>query len=170
MGKIVHFVENNKIKNMRINDWMPLTPNRLETYLMAWQIRLLRTAVLGAGESDPLPHLIADVTRRVRQAIGSNSKNRLSDDPHLIPVELHPAACALALEALQGRIPPLRLSQEQQKAADVAREQLRAVAHGEIRVSLPRHPAEEGEYGNSPSMLCLRARRQRVTACALSGL
>ncbi|MDR2677766.1 MAG: hypothetical protein LBB26_04395 [Puniceicoccales bacterium] len=145
-------------------------PSHLETYLMARQIRLLRVAVLGAEEKDPLPQLIADVIRRVRQAIGSNVKNRLSDDPRLIPVELQPTACALALEALQSRIPPLRLSQEQQKAADVAREQLRAIAQGEIRVSRPRYPAEEGEYGNSAAMVCLHARRRQITAQALSGL
>jgi hypothetical protein len=142
----------------------------LEIYLMARQIRLLRTVVLGAGEHDPLPPLISDVTRRVRQAVGSHAKNQLSDDPRLIPVELLPTACALALEALQGRIPPLQLLPEQQKAADVAREQLRAVAHGEIRVSLPYHPAEEGEYGGSASMVCLHARRRKTTAAALSGL
>jgi hypothetical protein len=170
MKKTVYAQPATKFKNMRVNDWILLTPSHLETYLMARQIRLLRTAVLGAGERDPLPQLIADVTRRVRQAIGSNPGNRLSDDPCLIPIELQPIACALALEALQGRIPPLQLSQEQQKAADVAREQLHAIARGEIRVSLPRHPADEGEYGNSPCMVCLHARRRKVTASALSGL
>ncbi|MDR1456447.1 MAG: hypothetical protein LBI34_00065 [Puniceicoccales bacterium] len=155
---------------MKVNDWVQLTPTHLETYLMARQIHLLRTVVLGAGESDPLPKLIADVTRRVRQAIGSNGKNRMSDDQRLIPAELQPTACALALEALQGRIPLLQLSQEQRKAADVAREQLYAIANGDFRVSPPRHPAEVGEYGNFSSMIHLHVRRRQVTASALSGL
>jgi hypothetical protein len=153
-----------------MSDWILLNSSHLDTYLMARQVRLLRTVVLGAGENDPVPQLLVDVTRSIRQAVGANRQNRLSDEPMLIPAELQPVACALVLEALQGRIPMLQLSKEQQKAADVAREQLKAVSRGEIPISQPHYPSTENEYGKPFSLKCLHFRRPKITGRTLRGL
>jgi hypothetical protein len=135
---------------------------------MAYQVELLQTVVLGKNESNPLPALIADTVRRVRRDIGSG-KNPLSSDDTLIPPELRPAACALILENLQVRIPSMKLSQGQLRAADIARRELADIAAGKVAVLRPLHPEKNTRYGQGYSLLRLFSRR-RVCRKNLRGL
>lgn len=141
-----------------MNDWILLTINDLEQYLIATQIKTLHTRVLGPNESDPLDDIISDVTRRIRADISGNPRNLLSQDETLIPAELKPCACYLVVEALQTRLPGLKLSSEQIRNADNARQQLIRISKGEIPVSRPLNPGNNPTYGPSASMVCVHSR------------
>jgi hypothetical protein len=152
-----------------MEDWIYLTPKDLDVYLMAEQVTLLQTVVLGTGEKNPLPFIICDVVRRIRRDI-SSGRHPLSDDEFRIPAELNGVACALVLEVLQGRIPMLKLSPDQQHAADDARNQLARIAAGEIGVSFPLHISRKDPYGRNLSILCVHRRTPRVDTKSLEGL
>jgi hypothetical protein len=152
-----------------INDWIRLGEKDLETHMMRAQLGVLHGAVLGPNERDPLPELLEAVTWQVRTAVGASGRNLLSSDGEKIPGELRADACALVLEKLQSRIPALRLTPDQVRAADQARQRLRSVEKGEVAVSRPADPAFHLSGGRA-TMVCLRGRLPQVAATSLGGL
>lgn len=76
--------------------------------------------------------IIRDVTKRVRSEVLSYRKNILPDDPYYLPIETQGVACALVIEALQSRIPGLKLSESQKRNTDHARCYLKRIARGEV--------------------------------------
>jgi hypothetical protein len=151
-----------------MDDWIALTARDLEIYLMKNQLELLQTVVLSGGECNPLFALIMDTVRRIRRDIATG-RNQLSKNPQLIPAELRSAACALILEKLQGRIPSLKLSEEQLLSANNARHELDSIANGEKRVSRPLYPSEDCPYGFMPIILRVIS-RLKVSIKSLGGL
>jgi hypothetical protein len=157
-----------KMEESRMDDWMELTAKDMEVALLPAQLAVLRSAAFGPEGRDPLPELIGGVVRQIRTAVGSSGKFLLSIDWRKIPVELLPDARSLAVERLQTRIPPLRLTADQVRAAENARQVLRSVALAEVAVSRPADPA--WHLSNGKGFLCLHRRRQRVEADTLEGL
>jgi hypothetical protein len=153
-----------------MDSWIELTPRDLELTLLAAQLRALRTLVLGPGEEDPLPALIAGVTARVRSAVASSGKYLLSSEAGKIPGELRSDGCILAVERLQTRIPSLRLSPDQVRAAEDARRQLRKIERGEVAVSLPQNPALHLASARSSGIRCVHQRIEPIGAAQLGGL
>ena len=151
-----------------MEDWITLTAEDLPTYLLAAQVRLLRT--VEGSKMDPIPALLQDVIGRIRADISASGKWPLSANASTIPAELRGAACALILEALQGRIPALRLTDDQKRSADQARELLRRIAKGEQPVSRPHKMAQVSEFMAGGGLRCVQARAHRTTAEALGGL
>ncbi|MDR3117375.1 MAG: hypothetical protein LBT98_02285 [Puniceicoccales bacterium] len=151
-----------------MDDWIELTAKDMETVLSAAQLGLLRSAVLGPGERDPLPGVLDGVVRRVRSAVAASGKFLLSAEEEKIPKELAADGCALALERLQTRIPPLRLSPDQVRAADNARRNLLRIGRGEGTVSRPAHPGLH--LSGAGTFLCLHRRRSRLGSELLEGL
>jgi hypothetical protein len=152
-----------------MNDWIGLRPEDLEIHMQGAQLRALRETVLGPNERDPLPELLAGVTAQVRSAVASARGALLSRDLGKIPSELRDDACALVLERLQSRIPALRLTADQVRAADNARRQLRNVADGKVALVRPSDPAFHLAESRT-AMVCIHGRRRRVGAPSLEGL
>ncbi|MDR3316680.1 MAG: hypothetical protein LBS68_01205 [Puniceicoccales bacterium] len=149
--------------------WIRLTVNDLQVQLLAAQLLVLRSAACGSGVADPLPPLLQMVVDQVRSAVANGGTSFPSCDPEKIPSELRGEACALVLEALQARIPALKLSADQVRAAQNAREKLLRVERGELRVSGPSDPAYHLVSGRS-TFLCLQRRLLRVNGKVLGGL
>jgi hypothetical protein len=118
-------------------NWKTITIADLEDYLVAAQLRALRTAALGESQTDPVERAIADVVGEVRNRVSQCSTNRISATPGTIPPELVRHACYLILEAAQGRIPSLRLEDSQVRAADEARRILREVGKCDFGITQP---------------------------------
>jgi len=152
-----------------MTQWIQLSADDLNRYLAAAQVEALRTVSLAGGQPDPLPGILADVTQRVRAEIAANPRNRLSADETLLPPELKGAAVVLAAVALQGRIPPVRLTRDQDRAGDNARRLLRRVADGDIAISMPEDPAPAGTHGSGASF-CGGARARTAGGDNLNGL
>ncbi len=117
--------------------WIEIKVTDLYDYLASSQVDILRKRILSAGQEDPLNDIINDVTARVRAEISGNVRNVLSSNKLEIPADLKSTACYLILECAQSRIPALKLTDDQIRLADDAREYLKRISLGEIPVSVP---------------------------------
>lgn len=150
--------------------WTTLTVDDLDSYLVAAQMTALRSAALKAGQSDPVPGIIQDVCAQIRLKIASCATNVLSATEFSLPPELKRHAAALIIEAAQGRIPQLRLSDDQRRAADNARTELRAIAACEMRVSEPDDPQAASDIQGGAAVRVVASRPRQATGCKLDGL
>lgn len=158
-----------------MNTWISLSPNDLTHYLCAYQLEALRksadadiptNANIHTFPHDPLPPIIADVTGKIRAEIAAFPKNYLSPDSTLLPPSLKSAACFLVIEALQSRVPTLKLTPDQIRNADNARIDLHRIARGELPIPSP--------FTITPSPLSpisvVSSRKPQATIHTLQGL
>ncbi|MDR0340387.1 MAG: hypothetical protein LBH53_02385 [Puniceicoccales bacterium] len=146
--------------------WKKLRVKDLEDHMVPDQLKNLLEAAAGRDGTDPLPKLLESVLAQVRAAIRTGRTAPLSADGEKVPEELWSDGCALLLEKLQGRLPALRLTADQVRAAETARLRLRRVERGELQVSCPTDP--------SPSqgipIRCLHFRPHPIRSSQLEGL
>ncbi len=90
--------------------WIKIKPEDVKVYLHPAQVEALRRF------GDPLPAIIKDITAVIRAKSG-----RSVADVEMIPAEYKSAACHLVIEALQSRIPMMRLTADQVRNANNAR-------------------------------------------------
>lgn len=109
-----------------MNTWTSITAEAVSNYLSPIQLTALRQNL------DPLNQIIADTIAHVRCEIQTNPINPVSLDPTLVPREVKGATCHLIIEALQSRIPTLKLSEDQIRNANNARAYLKRMANSEI--------------------------------------
>ncbi len=150
--------------------WSPLTPADVLACLAAPQVDALRQRSLAPGQNDPLSLILSDVTARVRAEIRGNRRNRVEQNPVLLPAELKLAATYLALEALQARLPNLALSPDQVRLAAEARTLLARVARGEVPIAPPVEPDSALETATPYGLEVVSHRRSRVSGRNLTGL
>lgn len=117
--------------------WIEIKVEDLYDYLVSSQVEALRKRTLAVGQDDPLIDIIHDITSRIRAEISGNVRNLLSANKNEIPPNLKSAACYLILECAQTRLPILKLTNDQVRLANDAREYLKRIAQGEIPVELP---------------------------------
>src|SRR5438876_9524159 len=124
--------------------WVVLNSSDLNAFLVAPQLTALRTAALATNQSDPFDDLLPIHAARVRTHIISNPRNRLSATPNSVPPECVWILCWLMIEALQNRVPTLRLTEDQKKEIQNAKSDLekirRAVSNNQYLISLPDDP------------------------------
>jgi len=109
--------------------WTPITQESIGHYLSPIQLSVLQQ------HGDPLEEIINDVVAWVRCEVQSNPHNIISQKPGFIPLELKAATCHLIIEALQSRIPSLKLSDDQIRNAQNARSLLKRVASAEMAIA-----------------------------------
>ncbi|MDR2664644.1 MAG: hypothetical protein LBB14_03975 [Puniceicoccales bacterium] len=146
--------------------WKKLQVKDLEDHMVPDQLDNLLEAAAGRGGENPLPKLLESVLAQVRAAVRTGRTAPLSADAEKVPEELWSDACALLLEKLQGRLPALRLTADQVRAAETARLRLRRVERGELQVSCPTDPVP---LPGNP-VRCLRYRPCPIRSGQLGGL
>lgn len=117
--------------------WTPINEDTIAHYLSSIQLSALQ------NHGHPLQEIIADTIAWVRAEVQTNPHNQVNKHPDLIPLELKSATCHLIIEALQSRIPSLKLSDDQIRNAKNARSLLKRVAGAEISLS-PQSPLMPG--------------------------
>ncbi len=150
--------------------WISITPDNLNDYLAAAQVSAFRTKALAAGQSDPLVEIITDVARRIRTEIRGCPSNRVSATDGALPPELKSTAIALIVEAAQTRLPGLKLTDEQKRAADNARAYLLRIARCEVPVSAPDNPQEPPTEQRGGRVEVVGSRSNPLSANRLQGL
>ena len=150
--------------------WITLTADDLNGYLVAAQMNALRTAALAVSQDDPLPATIQDVCDSIRLEISGCRTNILSATAHAIPPELKRHACALIIEAAQGRLPSLKLTDDQKRAADNARALLVRIARCDVPVSHSTDPESTPDAQASARISVVRKGRTRATSRSLDRL
>jgi hypothetical protein len=146
--------------------WKKLRVEDLEDHMAADQLKNLLEATGGRDGADPLPKLLESVLAQVRAAVRTGRTAPLSADGEKVPEELWSDSCALLMEKLQGRLPALRLTADQVRAAETARLRLRRVERGELQVSYPTDPAPSVGI----PIRCLHFRHDPIRGCQLGGL
>lgn len=152
-----------------MTNWITLTVEKVADYQVGGKLAAVRTKALASGQGDPLPKAIADVVRDVRVAIGSHPRHRLSATADAIPPELELHTLALVIEAAGRRLPGI-LTEDDRKAADVARARMRMVSHGEIGVTEPTDPIAGSVTQAGPSATLLHATMLQTSRDKLAGL
>lgn len=125
--------------------WIVITANHLNDYSAGAKVNALRTAALAGGQADPFLTVMPDVVARVRAQIGSNKTNQLSATANSVSPDLKTHTCWLIIEAMQSRLPGLKLTDEEKNMVKKAEDYLARVAKGDFLVLAPTDP-----LGTSP--------------------
>lgn len=130
--------------------WITIASADLEDYLMAPQLAVLRTAVLGETQSDPFTNVMQARCNYVRNRIAGRSQ--ISATAYSVPPELKDQTCWLILEKLSVRIPVLKLTQDQRDQVARAYKDLDIAGTEDLPISAP-DDAEtlESASGAAPS-------------------
>lgn len=99
--------------------WLTLTEAHILTGITGAELAPARTAALKAGQADPVPEVIAQVTREVRGRVAACSRNTLGDGD-TIPDECLSAAIDIAVYRICKRIPGAALLTKQREDAHTA--------------------------------------------------
>ena len=129
--------------------WIVITPADVDDFLVAAQASAVRTAALGSGQADTFTNVMRAVAGRIQAEIQSCARNKISAVPYAIPPSLRAEACHLIIEALQTRIPALKLTDDQKKNADEARDYLRRIADCKVVVEQPSDVAPDSMQGSN---------------------
>lgn len=120
--------------------WAVISVDDLNDYLVGDQVAALRTAARAKGQTDPFPRVMADRALYVRNRICR--RIRLSLTPLAIPPELKTQTCLLVIEAMQGRIPMLDLTEDQRQRLRDAKRDLDLAAKDDFPISMPDDPMD----------------------------
>lgn len=145
--------------------WITVVVADLNDYLVGAQMTALRTAALAGGQSDPFTHVSGDVVNRIRMKIQSCARNRLSATAGTIPPECKWIACYLIIEAMQLRLPSLKLTDDQRTQIGEAKKQLDRIADCKDVVSQADDLAAEGQTSAGISLVnstCREASRTKL--------
>lgn len=121
-------------------NWILIVVTDLNDYLVGAQMNALRTAALAAGQADPFTNVMHDITSRIRLKIESCKTNQVSATVYTVPPECKWIACYLIIEAMQTRLPGLKLTEEQKEQIKSAKAELNLIAKCDSVVTLPTDP------------------------------
>jgi hypothetical protein len=150
--------------------WIVIQETDLNDYLVGAQATALKTAALAAGQENTWTTIMTDVVNRIRSEMRSSPRNVVSETPLTIPPDLKSTAMVLIVEALQRRIPSLKLSESQKDAADQARDYLKRIARGEVVITAPPDPLTPDDQQRGTPAVVVRADRKIATGRNLRGL
>jgi hypothetical protein len=142
----------------------------LNDYLVGAQVEALRTAALADGQDDPFLKIMPDVAARIRLKIESCQRNSISATANAIPPELKWLACYLILEAMQLRLPSLRLTDDQRTQISEAKKQLDRIADCKDVVSVPDDPLEPSDAQQAGGITLVSNTTRRATREKMDGL
>ena len=147
--------------------WITLTESDIQATLSGPELTALKTAALAAGQSDPLPDILARVTREVRGYVAGCDKNTLGDGD-TIPDELEGAAVALARYYLCTRLPVRLLTEERKEEYRSALTLLRDVAA--CRYAIVQPATASAEIISKPTVQVASSRTRIAGNSNLNGL
>lgn len=150
--------------------WVTITTSDLNDYLVAAQASALRTAALAAGQTDPFGRVMPDIIQRIRLKIQSCPGNQVSATANTIPPELKWAACYLIIEALQARMPTLKLTEEQRTQVERAVSQLDRIADCKDTVTIPDDPLGTPTTQLGGNVEIVKKTDRRATRDSMAGL
>lgn len=154
---------------MATEAWIQITVDDLSAYLADSAMVALREAALGAGQTDPFLEHMPTITAMVRAEIKSNVSNVLSATVNSVPRSLKNITCLLIIDAMQGRLPGVSLTDGQRKMMEWGMKLLERVASGDFKITLPPDPAENTSQ-TGPNAFVISSTRLTTTRCQTKGL
>jgi phage gp36-like protein len=120
--------------------WTSITIADLRDTKVSALVEACRTAALGAGQSDPVPNIIANVVARIRAEVAGCSKNSLDADTAAIPADLKSLACRMIVREAMSRLQqPLNDDEREEQRNDLR--YLERIARCEVPVAATDTPA-----------------------------
>ncbi len=150
--------------------WTPLTEYHISLLLSSAQQEALAARPNQGFDNDPLTLAIGASTERVRTAILQNESNALSEDEGALPPELISLAATLCLDELDGKLPGLTLSEDQQTTIDIASDRLSSIKNGATPISLPSEPTSAANVRRTIGVTVERRRENQLHCQRLAGL
>lgn len=133
--------------------WITMDESRVRSRLSAPELAALKSVALQAGQTSPLPDVIASVTQAVRGYVEAWAANRLGAGA-TIPSRLESAASALIRFELATRLPVASLlTDDRRKEYDAALQLLRDVAAGRFAVDVPDTISTEAAHSSAPAFI-----------------
>jgi hypothetical protein len=149
--------------------WVVITANDLNDYLVGVQVDALRQTALADGQDDPFTRVMQDRANYVRRRIESNPSNRISATPYAVPPELKTGTCYLIIEALQPRL-KLPLTEDQKKQIQKAEDYLNRIADEKDVVAIPDDPLEPSDAQSGGAISVVSSNTRRATREKMNGL
>jgi hypothetical protein len=118
--------------------WLNIAVADLNDYLVGAQMSALRTAALASGQADPFTNIMHDRCSYVRNRISKLLS--ISATAYAIPPELKTTTCWLIIEAMQTRIPQLKLTEDQKSLIARAYKDLDIAGTDDLPISVPSDP------------------------------
>ena len=155
--------------------WIVITVSDLYPFLVAPQLNALRTVALATGQSDPFDDLLPIQAGRVRDYIVSNPRNQLSATANSVPPgTCQWCLCWLMIEALQVRIPSLKLTEDQKKEIQNAKTELEkirwAASSSQFLIPQPTDPVGDPPQAFGPAAFVVSSSERLATRETLNGL
>lgn len=120
--------------------WQIITLASLNDYLVGAQVEAVNTAALAEGQADRFTNVMTNVVNHVRSKIETCARNRVSATPLSVPPSLVEHTCMLIIDAIQGSVPGLALSEDQVRRIKRFRDDLDLVAKCDLAVEQPPDP------------------------------
>jgi hypothetical protein len=148
--------------------WITLTAADLEARLAGAELTALKTKGLSAGQADPIPEILDQVTKEVRGHVAACTHNQLGAGA-TIPEELKSAALDMARYRVIDRLPVPSLMTEARRTANRdARRLLELVAGCQFTIEQPATPSTASTAG--PAAQVAASRTKKATGTQLNGL
>ncbi len=148
-------------------DWIVPQVEDLNDYLAGRAIVSFRTKALATGQQDPYEPVMIDITNTIRLDIASCATNSISETPNSIPPSLKTIASLMIIEAMQGRLPGVNLTDKQADMLKDGKGRLKRIASCNAKVEAPTDPEDVPtvQQGGGPEVVKYRV---PVFSCSLS--
>ena len=122
--------------------WVTIEVADLNDYLVGAQVDAVNSAALAEGQGDRFTNVMTNAVNSVRTKIETCTRNRVSATPLSVPPSLVEHTCMIIIDALQGSIPGLALTEDQVRRINRLRDELDKVAKCDLAVEQPTDPLD----------------------------
>lgn len=150
--------------------WIVPTIADLDNYLAAPAMVALKTAALGAGQANPFLEVMPSVCGRIRDEIRGCKTNVVSATENAIPPGLKMIACLLIIEAMQGRLPGVELTEGQADMLKDGRRYLERISQCDVPIATPEDPEAVPSVQSATAGVIVTARDRQATRRTMRGL
>ncbi len=148
--------------------WITLTDEMVRSRLSGLEIEHLED-IRGAGATDPVPDIIADVVQEVRGHVATSGA--ALDSGATIPAKLKNAALVLIRNRVITQLPDLGLLDDARRDEGRGAERLlERVADGKFAVDLPDTPITDEASGGDGGIEVVRSETPRFSRTSMDGL
>lgn len=117
-------------------NWFTPSSADLNDHKVALLVDALREEALAAGQTDPMPRIITEVTNAIRGAIAFSGNYQLDATAATIPNGLKEEAVKKIVRVMKGRL-EMPLSKDEQRDDEIYESRLKALVKGEWPVDEP---------------------------------
>jgi hypothetical protein len=149
--------------------WVSITIADLKDAKVSALVEACRTAALGAGQTDPVPNIIANVVARIRAEISGCVRNVLDADTTRIPSDLKTLAARMIVREAMSRIKrPLSQDERDEQSNDL--KYLERIATCKVPVAKPDVPLTIPEVQKGGAIALASIPTRTATRKTLAGL